>query len=67
MSSALISSADASRIPIPAEDEDIAALRQSVVAKLTYAMGRDPIVATDCRSSIEVILLVACRCSASCT
>ena len=47
MSSALISSADASRIPIPAEDEDVAALRHSVVAKLTYAVGRDPIVATD--------------------
>ncbi len=47
MSSALISSADASRIAIPAEDEDVAALRSSVVAKLTYAVGRDPIVATD--------------------
>jgi glycogen phosphorylase len=47
MSSGLISSADASRIPIPAEDEDVAALRRSVVAKLTYAVGRDPIVATD--------------------
>jgi glycogen phosphorylase len=47
MSSALISSADASRIPIPAEDEEVAALRRSVVEKLTYAVGRDPIVATD--------------------
>ena len=47
MSSALISSADASRIPMPAEDEDAAALRRSVVAKLTYDVGRDPIVATD--------------------
>jgi starch phosphorylase len=47
MSSALISSADASRIPIPAENEDVAALRQLVVLKLTYAVGRDPIVATD--------------------
>ncbi|HET7884404.1 MAG TPA: glycogen/starch/alpha-glucan phosphorylase, partial [Acetobacteraceae bacterium] len=47
MSSALISSADASRIAIPAEDEDVAALRNSVVAKLTYHVGRDPIVATD--------------------
>ena len=47
MSSGIISSADASRIPIPAEDEDVAALRDSVVAKLTYAVGRDPIVATD--------------------
>ncbi len=47
MSSALISSADASRIPIPAEDEDVAAIRRGVVAKLTYDVGRDPIVATD--------------------
>ncbi|HEY7576940.1 MAG TPA: glycogen/starch/alpha-glucan phosphorylase [Acetobacteraceae bacterium] len=47
MSSALISSADASRIPIPAEDADIAALRRSVVEKLAHAVGRDPIVATD--------------------
>jgi starch phosphorylase len=47
MSSALISSADASRIAIPAEDEDVAALRNSVVTKLTYSVGRDPIVATD--------------------
>src|SRR5579871_4889488 len=47
MSSALISSADASRIPLPAEDEDVAALRRSVVEKLTHAVGRDPIVATD--------------------
>ena len=47
MSSALISNADARRIPIPAEDQDIAALRDSVIAKLTYAVGRDPIVATD--------------------
>jgi len=47
MSSALISSADASRIPIPAEDEDVAALRNSVVTKLTYSVGRDPMVATD--------------------
>ena len=47
MSSALISSADAERIPIPAEEEDVAALRNSVIAKLTYSVGRDPIVATD--------------------
>jgi glycogen phosphorylase len=43
----MISSADASRIPIPAEDADVATLRRSVVAKLTYGVGRDPIVATD--------------------
>jgi starch phosphorylase len=47
MSSALISSADASRITIPAEDEAVSALRQSVIHKLTYAVGRDPVVATD--------------------
>src|SRR5579862_3049947 len=47
MSSALISSADAGRILIPPEDEDVAALRNSVVSKLTYSVGRDPIVATD--------------------
>src|SRR6478736_3686818 len=42
-----MSSADASRIPIPSEDEDVAALRENVIHKLTYAVGRDPIVATD--------------------
>ncbi|HEX3403051.1 MAG TPA: glycogen/starch/alpha-glucan phosphorylase [Acetobacteraceae bacterium] len=47
MSSAIISSADASRIALPTEDEDVAALRDSVVSKLTHAVGRDPIVATD--------------------
>ncbi len=47
MSSGIISSADASRIAIPTEDEGVAALRDLVVAKLTYAVGRDPIVATD--------------------
>ncbi len=36
-----------SRISIPAEDQDITALRRGVVAKLIYAVGRDPIVATD--------------------
>ena len=47
MSSAIISNADALRIALPAEDEDVATLRRTVVAKLTYAVGRDPIVATD--------------------
>ncbi len=47
MSSAIISSENASRIAIPAEDEGVSALRDSVVHKLTYAVGRDPIVATD--------------------
>ncbi|MGA3398635.1 MAG: glycogen/starch/alpha-glucan phosphorylase [Acetobacteraceae bacterium] len=35
------------RIALPTEGEDVAALRDLVVAKLTYAVGRDPIVATD--------------------
>jgi starch phosphorylase len=43
----IISSADASRIPMPSEDEGVDALRRSVVAKLTNAVGRDPVVATD--------------------
>ena len=47
MSSAIISSENASRIAIPAEDVDVSALRDSVVAKLTYTVGRDPMVATD--------------------
>jgi starch phosphorylase len=47
VSSAIISSENASRIAIPTENEDVVALRDSVVAKLTYAVGRDPIVATD--------------------
>jgi starch phosphorylase len=47
MSSAIISSADALRIALPSEDDDVATLRRTVVAKLTYAVGRDPIVATD--------------------
>jgi len=37
----------AHRIALPAQDEDIASLRRSIVAKLTYAIGRDPIVASD--------------------
>ena len=36
-----------SRIALPAQDEDIAALRRAVVAKLTYAVGKDPIVASE--------------------
>jgi glycogen phosphorylase len=37
----------ASRIALPAQDEDIASLRRSIVAKLTYSVGRDPIVASE--------------------
>ena len=47
MSSAVVSSEVASRIDLPADADDIAALRRSVVARLTYSVGRDPIVATD--------------------
>ncbi|MBV9538361.1 MAG: glycogen/starch/alpha-glucan phosphorylase [Acidisphaera sp.] len=31
----------------PTQDEDVATLRRSVVAKLTYAVGKDPIAAND--------------------
>ena len=37
----------ASRIALPSQDEDIATLRRSIVAKLTYSVGRDPIVAAE--------------------
>jgi len=37
----------ASRIALPAQDEDVAALRRAIVAKLTYAVGKDPVVATE--------------------
>ncbi|HEY1933970.1 MAG TPA: glycogen/starch/alpha-glucan phosphorylase [Acetobacteraceae bacterium] len=37
----------ASRIALPSQDEDVAALRRSIVAKLTYSVGRDPIVASE--------------------
>ena len=36
-----------SRIALPAQDEDIASLRRLIIAKMTYAIGRDPLVATD--------------------
>jgi starch phosphorylase len=41
------SSSAAARIALPAQDEDIVALRRMLVAKLTYAVGKDPIVASD--------------------
>jgi starch phosphorylase len=34
------------RIALPADDEDVAAMRRALVAKLTYAVGKDPIVAS---------------------
>ncbi len=36
----------ATKIALPAQDEDVAALRRAVVSKLTYAVGKDPVVAT---------------------
>src|ERR1700685_1533300 len=35
------------RVALPAQDEDVAGLRRAVVAKLTYAVGKDPVVATE--------------------
>ncbi len=37
----------ATRIALPALDEDVASLRRAIVAKLTYSVGKDPIVASD--------------------
>ncbi len=36
----------AARLALPAQDEDVATLRRAIVAKLTYSVGKDPIVAT---------------------
>jgi glycogen phosphorylase len=36
-----------SRLALPAQDEDVAALRRAVISKLTYAVGKDPVVATE--------------------
>ena len=36
-----------SRIALPAQDEDIASIRRALIAKLTYAVGKDPTVAMD--------------------
>ena len=41
------SSAVASRIALPNEEQDIATMRRALVAKLTYAVGKDPIVASN--------------------
>lgn len=35
------------RIALPAQDEDIATLRRALVSKLTYAVGKDPNVASE--------------------
>ncbi len=42
-----VDSQAAERIPLPAEVEDVATLRRSIVAKLTYHVGKTPIVATE--------------------
>jgi starch phosphorylase len=34
------------KIALPSEDEDVAALRRALVAKLAYAVGKDPLVAS---------------------
>src|ERR1700754_3265031 len=39
--------AAAARIALPVEDEDVASFRRALVAKLTYAVGKDPIVASN--------------------
>ncbi len=36
-----------SRLALPMQDEDVAALRRAVVGKLTYSVGKDPLVATE--------------------
>ena len=42
LTTASASSRVASRLALPAQDEDVAALRRAVIAKLTYAVGKDP-------------------------
>ena len=37
----------AARIALPSSDEDVATLRRALVAKLAYAVGKDPIVASN--------------------
>ncbi len=49
------------RIALPSEDEDIATLRRAVVAKLTYAVGKDPLVASNRDWFVAVALTVRDR------
>lgn len=51
----------APRIALPTEDEDVATLRRLIVAKLTYSVGRDPIVATERDWCIATALAVRDR------
>jgi len=46
LSHATVSNRAVNRLALPAQDEDVAALRRAVIAKLTYAVGKDPVVAT---------------------
>src|SRR5438046_2494523 len=43
---AIVSPPAKPRIALPADEEEIVALRRALVAKLTYAVGKDPIVAS---------------------
>jgi glycogen phosphorylase len=36
-----------SKLALPSQDEDVGALRRAVVEKLTYSVGKDPLVATE--------------------
>src|SRR5580692_4042907 len=47
LSTATARSRVASRLALPAQDDDVAALRRAIIAKLTYAVGKDPVVATE--------------------
>ncbi len=59
--STVASAGAVARIALPAQDEDIATLRRAVVAKLTYAVGKDPIVASDRDWFVAVALTVRDR------
>jgi starch phosphorylase len=49
------------RIALPSTDEDISSLRRAVIGKLTYAVGKDPIVASDRDWFVAVALTVRDR------
>jgi starch phosphorylase len=49
------------RIALPSTDEDIATLRRAVIRKLTYSVGKDPIVASDHDWFVAVALSVRDR------
>src|SRR3712207_3293946 len=35
------------QLALPSQDEDVATLRRTIIAKLTYAVGKDPLTASD--------------------